>query len=658
MSTKRTYLTDEAKRIAVKTAATSRTRLLADLRSHIVTSAVKRAALGGEQDVGFEQSFASLAYAYVQERAPLLADYMVGFQLVDRNEDNTKAVGIFGFKVMDQWVYVPVFFMNGNLKGHELMYLKNQDTFVPLKENWVNYLLAKKPHVLGEPVDEDIQQLGGMEPDYERMRIPPEGGDTKYSMYVPPKVKKWASSVLSKLATWVTVNPGKLEKFAGLDDRLNLKAFISQDVALVKLAMDVAAKNPGIKRAIDEIYGTDLFKTVLLDMKKQAEAALRTDVLTSAPLVAVKRASKGILLKDSAADEAPKVEIIADQLTTENTTEMTESEREKLLRDGYLVRDHRSGEEVSVAYNTQVEMVLVNPDVTDVYEVLVKPGGFEKCLVIHHPHSGRGRKRGCVIVRLNGEKNWENIHQTKVFVKQQERSKSDIEEFKDWFEGVGSESTSLSTGATYVIITQNGTGTCAFEVREDLGDDCYRVSWEDYGGHERPEYLGDIDQNVTGPISMIPNVKDCDVICFNQREGASLKTVNGKMYIPPDAKTIKISDPPTCRKCKETEEDCDCDYFCRSYDVKKEPINPGNLADLQMEIMQKTSELKIWTDHSEVVINRQRMSKMAGLFHLIRQHNLREKQARRILKEALVSTRLCRAQVLLASQALTTRRWK
>src|SRR5262245_48220755 len=113
----------------------------AALRDHLRDCALthwKAASIGGEQESGFEQAFASLAYAYVKDKSPRLIDFMVGFQLVDRNEDNTKAMGVFGFKAGDEWLYGPVFFLNGDLKGHELLYLKKSDTFVPQKENWVN----------------------------------------------------------------------------------------------------------------------------------------------------------------------------------------------------------------------------------------------------------------------------------------------------------------------------------------------------------------------------------------------------------------------------------------------------------------------------------------------------------------------------------------
>ncbi len=46
--------------------------------------------------------------------------------------------------------------------------------FVPMKENWVNYLMAKKPHIMGERSPKDTFQLGGMSPNIEQLSWPPE----------------------------------------------------------------------------------------------------------------------------------------------------------------------------------------------------------------------------------------------------------------------------------------------------------------------------------------------------------------------------------------------------------------------------------------------------------------------------------------------------
>lgn len=614
--TNKRYLTDEATRI-VKGASIGRKALLNDLKEYATDSAVKRASLGGEPGDGFEQSFASLAYTYVQEKAPALADFMIGFQLVDKSEDNQKAVGIFGFKIGSQWAYVPVFFLHGNLKGHELLYLKNQDTFVPLKENWVNYLLAKKPHILGEQSSDDPRYLGMLQPDLRSLALPPDAG--KFASYTNPQIKEWAKPFMPKLAVFVTQNPGH--------EKLDLRTFMQEDVRFMKLAIEVREKYPSLKAAWDELYGQNFIRDSLVQMKTALEKEC------SGPLFAskTKEAKLHKILKTAVADEPKKLDIKTDVITTDHTN-LSESEREKLLRDGYLINDRRKGDEVSVAYNTQVELALVNPDSTDVYEVLVKPGGFAKCLVVHNPHGGRGRRRTALLVKLDGKAN-QTCHPTKMFVKQLERGKSDVEEYKDWFESL-ENSTSLSKGGTYCVLAPNGQGTLAFEVRENLEDECYRVSWIYSYDDEKPDSC-DIDHKPSRySLNMPSDSRDVDVIYFNKREGTGFRSINGKLYMPNDVKTMKLKDPPGCKECGKCEDECTCDYFHKDWDVKTDPIMPGNLADLQLEIMQKTSAMKIYCDHNDVVINEKRMSKLAGLFHLVKDHNLREKQAKRMLKEA------------------------
>jgi hypothetical protein len=64
------------------------------------------------------------------------------------------------------------------------------------------------------------------------------------------------------------------------------------------------------------------------------------------------------------------------------------------------------------------------------------------------------------------------------------------------------------------------------------------------------------------------------------------------------------------------------------------PINLGSMAELQLQLFQKTSELKLWHDANELVVNRGRMSKKAGLFHLIKDHGFTERDAVKLIKES------------------------
>lgn len=126
----------------------------------------KMGELGGVgQDKDFEAAFSNLAHAYMREKAPSLEPYEVGFELLERSDDGKRAVGITGYQVGDQLFYCPVFWLAGKIKGHELLFLKDQSLFVPLKENWINYMLERKLPEIGKSVKRDPLRLGIRRPD-------------------------------------------------------------------------------------------------------------------------------------------------------------------------------------------------------------------------------------------------------------------------------------------------------------------------------------------------------------------------------------------------------------------------------------------------------------------------------------------------------------
>lgn len=106
----------------------------------------------------YEDDFGSLAYQFVQDRAPALIPYLLGFEVVDRNEDGSKAVGIFGYKVGDDFYYVPAFFLNNQVRGVDLMLNKKTNQFVPLTEKWIDFVINKHAVSLGGPADDRVRE--------------------------------------------------------------------------------------------------------------------------------------------------------------------------------------------------------------------------------------------------------------------------------------------------------------------------------------------------------------------------------------------------------------------------------------------------------------------------------------------------------------------
>lgn len=665
---------------------------------------VKQATLGGEQSEGFEQAFSSLAYAYLKDKAPRLLDFIIGFQLVDRNEDNTKAVGIFGFKVGDQWLYAPVFFLNGDLKGHELLYLKKQDMFVPLKENWVNHVISRKPHILGEASAKNTFQLGGLLPNLNRLANPPVA--TKFSADIGFNCSEWAQPFLPFLAAVVADKFDVVfAKHAHVAEALDLRNVL-RSFPLLKLAHEKAyQKYPLIKEGFDKFYGKDFWAKMAAnalndatDLTKQSrcwegyepvpgkkaysddscrktgskakEEKKSFDILpaarekhpikTGALKITMQNIEmsgniedldgdilKGILpdeIQDKITDMMKRsAEVDNDKTITDGDNKRlnsTDDDRKKLLDDGVLITDKRDSQDVSMAFNTQVRMEMMNPNESGVYEVLEKPGTFTEMVVLSNPASGRGRENTVLVVRKDDPRSWLNTHRTNVFVKSCDCPLPSV--FREWVNGL-SDISDCKVGNTYVAIHEIGSGTCPFEVTEVLSNGAYRVSWLDYADLPRPG-------NLAARTCMHPQhdnlngYKSWDAkITINKRPGTNLRTVAGEMFIPSDYKVIKVKEkndtsrkddsPFTFMPC------CDSKPFQSGSRSDPSPIQLGDLANAQLMLYEKMASVKVQDTGIDFYIQsathgNHRLKKVAAVIHLVADHGLSEKQARVMLKEA------------------------
>lgn len=639
------------------------------------TSLLKLADVGGDQETGFEQAFSSLAYAYMKDKAPRLLDYVVGFQLVDRNEDNTKAVAVFGFKVGKQWLYAPVFFLNGDLKGHELLYIKNQDAFVPMKENWVNYIMSRKPHVLGEGSQKDVFQLGGLTPNIERLAFPP--AHSKYGADLGIDVDEWARGFLPPMAAaatksarfvWNTrqagekLDMGKLA-MAGLAPAFvgnkDFETFLNEDWRLAKLAYDWTKRYPGVKRALDQFYGPDLFIRVAT-RHKEAQDKAAINIMPTRQKQAAAQAPRmpGISIlpdtrvKQAAGDEKVKI-ITRDDVAKANVSELestkpdpvTDDDKGHILEHGYLVKDERTGEETTKVYATTVRQTLSNPHESGLYEVLERPGNFEKMLVLTNPYTNAGKKGFCTVIRTgDGEKSWLNAHRTTIFAKKIELD----EDYKKWFDGLGDKS-SLEKGGVYVALNHSGQGTCPFTVRETYEDGRFKVDFSGYFDKPRasslPRTLLDSDGGLNTGFDGEYISEYGALLVINKRKDCKLRATHGELHVPElDFKFLRLKAPPKPKK-KDDEDSilgvpCCGDSSMQSGSDPK-PITPGDLKDLQLLFTEKTARLKLLGDAHEVTISGEktgstRLSYGQALFNLIRVHGTTEATAAEMLKTAQI----------------------
>ncbi len=647
---------------------------------------MKTAAIGGDQEQGFEQAFASLAYTFIKDKAPRLLDYVVGFQLVDRNEDNTKAVGIYGFKVGDQWLYAPIFFLNGDMKGHELLYVKKQDSFVPMKENWINYLISRRPHELGESSPQDTWQLGGLPPDIYRLTHPPTS--SKYGSdgaSLMPSMQQWAYDALPMLAACATRDENFFHKKASLD----LGDFLKADFRLVERAYNTTQRYPLLKKAFDRFYGDDFFRAMgewhknqlnsILPEKQAAGFRRRKPLKTRR-----KRAGDLSLLPEAPEAVNPNEGLtffvldkfaaeMVDGETKKNKTDedapggisynldvLDEEEREKLLKDTVLIKDKRDPHGVSMVYNTQVSSELVNPSESGLYQVLEKPGTFDEMLVILHPQSNKGGEPYATVIRMSDPRNWLNIHASHLWVRQNPihnekpmaNAAADRPSFDKWFDKL-SDAKDLQKGGYYMAIGANTKASTPFRVNATYGDGVYNVDFKDhcsYGKEFPTWYKGDRYDDYHGNDIYISsyNAK----LFVNEREGTKLRSVQGELSVPRSFKFFKLKDPPKPKKEKSENDIMQMSpaMFEGGDGSEERPVQPGNLVDIQSMLFEKTASLRVLAMGGDVYIKsaiapEERMSKKAALVSLVRDHGCDEAAARTILKEASLKGRVGSAAI-------------
>ncbi|MFA5753206.1 MAG: hypothetical protein WC910_09065, partial [Bacteroidales bacterium] len=64
-----------------------------------------------------------MANAMVDEKLPMLSKYMLGFQVIDKNQEDTEGVGAGIYDLSGMYIYVPSFFRKGRIKAGEMMFL-------------------------------------------------------------------------------------------------------------------------------------------------------------------------------------------------------------------------------------------------------------------------------------------------------------------------------------------------------------------------------------------------------------------------------------------------------------------------------------------------------------------------------------------------------
>ena len=592
-------------------------------------------------DAEFEKTFADLAHARLRDRAPGLLDYLIGFQLLDKNEDNTHAVGVWGFKIGDEWLYAPVFFLNGQLKGDDLLYLKSQDAFVPLKENWINYLLNRRPYVLGEAEMQDQSTLGIKQPDFNAFAQPPHTGSKYASSGVRGILDRLVDSVDDNFKSFlpVIISPPGGEKRACLAQKWHLPVFI---------------RGAGEKAA----------RALLVTMKKNA--AFADSVLRFYKMEDIIDAAKEAFAK-SAADDDKKIEdtqpsvqvMIADRANVLDLDDavLSDAEKEKLQRDRYLVRDQRGDDNVGKVYKKQISKTLQNPSECCYANVLMKDGQFERRLVMLALKGMERYAFNCDLANIIDVKGGKMIMAPPrgIFV---DNEGHNSDEWKKVFTGLP-EASSPTEKQKVVFVNEKGEGTTPFIINRKVSSDGQTTLYGEFDTWPKakgtadsldtvlyPKYRGrkfnnsDAQHWYRGDSPIMCGSDDPSIIVTN-KPGNHITQIGDDLFVPNGFKVIKMIKD----MIEPWKRDDNSSAFSKKRDAQMAEVdqmaNPQTLADIEMQLFKsaQVKELQAVTDGIEWWLREgsqmsRPMSKIAALKRLVLNYQLREDDAIGILKNA------------------------
>jgi hypothetical protein len=236
------------------------------------------------QSSEFEKAFGAVAYTYLQEKVPNLLPHIIGFQLIDRDDDTDTAAGVFIAQLGEKVIDVPMFFENNELKGQVLMRVREPEMFLPLREAFISYILSRMPQDLGMAIPES-ERTSKVPSQPTMQAMDPTTSATLGGPYklASEDMAPWARSynVLREFDRMGT-DVGMLQDSVAVMTKKAQRRFcdlgqvISKSASFLRKAAQLADEYPSFGDGMNRIYGEDWLESSFrkLPAKKTAELRL------------------------------------------------------------------------------------------------------------------------------------------------------------------------------------------------------------------------------------------------------------------------------------------------------------------------------------------------------------------------------------------------
>jgi len=483
------------------------------------TPGIKQAAVEMPNKQQYENDFGKMAYVFLQDRVPQMIPYLVGFEVVEQEPDGTRSVGMFGFRVGERFYYIPVFFINNQIKGMESIYDRESDMMAPLSEKTVNDIINRKTIEVGGPA-EGVDVMSDLaNPDLSIISAPPSGGTGggdagyKYASAMEDSCEVWNSmqrrigELLEKDAEFqqmfgnaiISMTGGKFEKSA----HSPLKTYLTHVGGPAKVAQLFGhlSKDIGFAKAASSFY----------DLRKD---------------LAITNFDESLAPKKAAAQ---KVKVITPE---SDFKDMGEEDGTKMLANGFVIKDDRNEDEKSLVYNYDPTSEITNPTESGVYNVALAGGKVEKCLVLFPSAGGAGGDPHMVVVKSTER---DNKHFTanadRIFVVGKHENEDDLSEM---CQSEAIDPMDAKDNTLYVLVNKEGKTTNPFRVSHATSNDrehmTLRINWSSYVEHKGPNSQR-ADARLLRRHSYSTNYYDSNELVLRPGKG-SLRNIDDSVVVP------------------------------------------------------------------------------------------------------------------------------
>ncbi len=458
-------------------------------------------------DRDFEQSFFQLAYDKLQGKLHNLLPFLIGFEIVNKSDDNTKAIGVFGFKSGNgQIVFVPAFFANGKVKELDVLYSRNNSQFYPLNEDYAELFLKDDVTGLGDVADSKRDEIIQDNPpnNFRNTFQPPRTGKYSYAE---------AKENLNKEAGQPTFDSFFLLKDK-IASEISVLDYISKADNNVKAAAwRMLETTPDYTEALRRFYTDDEISNAFIPKEAKVK----------------KRKVKFYNTIESAKDGKLPLE-----------------KKKDLVTKGYTIVDEREEKEKTKFGKIQIADKYTNPPSSGFYPYVTELGSIRYGLVLIKPETfitGFSLGDKAIVLDLEAKVKGQCylVDKKQVFVKDQ----ISVQEYSEVFSMLEEPAEALPSYDTYVMINEALNVTEPFRVL---------LNSKDHNGIRRIQI--ELERHVFEQAEYVPTEKKIDnkffsaphqskvTLVITKRTGNTLEHKGTVVYVPKGYKLLKIK--PNC----------------------------------------------------------------------------------------------------------------